>query len=207
MQSLLILVAPAIIAASIYMVLGRMIRRLQAEHLSIIRPKWLTKIFVTGDVFSFLVQASGAGLQAKGDIDSYNLGRTIVIAGLIIQIVIFGFFVIVAVLFNLRVNKNPTPVSTDRSLRWQRLMHVLYFASAIILVRNAIRVVEYAEGHDGFIISHEYMLYIFDALFIFAVTAILLVYHPNRVIGSGRQINDQDRESGSLEFVQRTRAK
>lgn len=58
-QTLLLLVAPALYAASIYMILGRLIRNLEAERLSIIRTTWLTKIFVLGDVLSFLVQAGG----------------------------------------------------------------------------------------------------------------------------------------------------
>lgn len=47
-QSILILVAPALFAASIYMVLGHVIRLLHADDISIIKPKWLTKIFVAG---------------------------------------------------------------------------------------------------------------------------------------------------------------
>lgn len=59
MQSALILIAPAFLAASIYMTLGRIITMLQAEQYSIIPLRWLTKIFVAGDVLSFLMQASG----------------------------------------------------------------------------------------------------------------------------------------------------
>jgi hypothetical protein len=58
-QTLLPLVAPALFAASIYMILGRIIRFVDAEHLSFIRTTWLTKIFVLGDVLSFLVQCLG----------------------------------------------------------------------------------------------------------------------------------------------------
>jgi hypothetical protein len=59
MQSLLLLLAPALFAASIYMVLGRIIRLTDGESHSLIRASWLTKIFVTGDVLSFLAQSGG----------------------------------------------------------------------------------------------------------------------------------------------------
>jgi len=59
MQSALILIAPAFLAASIYMTLGRIIFMLDGEKCSLIKLKWLTKIFVAGDVLSFLMQASG----------------------------------------------------------------------------------------------------------------------------------------------------
>lgn len=58
-QSLLILLAPTLYAASIYMVLGRIISFLHGEHLSYIPVKWMTKVFVAGDVLSFILQAAG----------------------------------------------------------------------------------------------------------------------------------------------------
>jgi hypothetical protein len=59
MQSLLILVAPALFAASIYIILGRVILMVDGERFSLVRQKWLTKTFVAGDVLSFLMQGSG----------------------------------------------------------------------------------------------------------------------------------------------------
>lgn len=41
------------------MILGRLILALNASSNSIIRPSWLTKIFVIGDVISFLMQCGG----------------------------------------------------------------------------------------------------------------------------------------------------
>lgn len=64
-QTLCLLVAPALFAASIYMVLGRLILYLRSAALSPIKPSRLTKIFVVGDVLSFLVQVMGAGLLAQ----------------------------------------------------------------------------------------------------------------------------------------------
>jgi hypothetical protein len=58
-QSLLLLLGPSFFAASIYMILGRTIRLTGGERHSLIRPKWLTKIFVIGDVLSFFVQSGG----------------------------------------------------------------------------------------------------------------------------------------------------
>lgn len=59
-QSLLLLLAPALFAASIYMVLGRIILLTDGEEHSLIRAKWLTKVFVLGDVLSFLTQSTGS---------------------------------------------------------------------------------------------------------------------------------------------------
>jgi hypothetical protein len=59
------LLAPTLFAASIYMILGRLVRLLDAEQFALIRSRWLTKFFVMGDVLSFLSQGAGkSSLQA-----------------------------------------------------------------------------------------------------------------------------------------------
>jgi hypothetical protein len=59
MQSVLLLVAPALYAASIYMYLGRVIVLVRGEKFSLLRVNWMTKIFVAGDMLSFIMQSSG----------------------------------------------------------------------------------------------------------------------------------------------------
>jgi hypothetical protein len=59
MQSLLILVAPALFAASIYIILGRIMLMVDGERYSLVRQKRLTRTFVAGDVLSFFMQGAG----------------------------------------------------------------------------------------------------------------------------------------------------
>jgi hypothetical protein len=58
-QTIGILLAPTLIAASIYMGLGRIIELVGGSSLSLIRRSWMTKIFVGGDILSFFLQAAG----------------------------------------------------------------------------------------------------------------------------------------------------
>lgn len=58
-QTLLILVAPSLIAATVYMILGRIILATDGERYSFIKKKWLTKIFVASDIVSFFILAVG----------------------------------------------------------------------------------------------------------------------------------------------------
>ena len=58
-QIMFILVAPALFAATIYMELGRIIMLCDSAHHSLVPLRWLTKIFVAGDVLSFVLQALG----------------------------------------------------------------------------------------------------------------------------------------------------
>jgi hypothetical protein len=196
MQSLLLLIAPALFAASIYIVLGRVILLVDGEQYSLIRQKWLTKIFVTGDVISFLVQAGGGGIQGAGSLDLLHAGEKIIVVGLFLQLAFFGFFIVVAGLFHYRfVKANPrskmqSPLSNDtvqhanveaHQLPWKRHLLALYIASALIMVRSIFRVIEYVQGNNGYLLRHEVFLYIFDALLMFLVMCLFNWVHPAEV--------------------------
>ncbi|KAF3015980.1 hypothetical protein E8E15_001418 [Penicillium rubens] len=185
-QSLLLLLAPALFAASIYMILGRMILRLDSEKLCIFKKKWLTKFFVAGDVLSFSVQAAGGGIMAGGSWDSLHLGEKIVVAGLIIQVLFFGFFIITSAIFHIRLYKSPNQQSLVLSGIWQKHMTVLYVASMLIMIRSIFRTVEYAMGNNGYLLRHEVFLYVFDGLLMFAAMLLLNFIHPSEMISLSR---------------------
>ncbi|KAI3574301.1 RTA1 like protein-domain-containing protein [Fusarium oxysporum f. sp. albedinis] len=186
-QSVFLLIPPSLFAASIYMTLGRIIRGLgpKGESCSIVRVKWLTTLFVVGDVFSFLVQSSGAGMMAAGD--DPTMGENIVIGGLVIQVLFFGLFVVAAVIFQLRYRKigsNWRAVGSSNTASvfdWERMLMMLYATSALILIRCFFRIVEYVMGADAYPLKNEWTLYIFDALLMAAVMVIFYIWYPSRV--------------------------
>lgn len=211
MQSLLILVAPALFAASIYIILGRVILMVDGERYSMVRQKWLTKTFVAGDVLSFMMQGSGGGIMAMGTLNSMELGEKIIIGGLFVQLIFFTLFVCVAGDFHRRlikdtpVKKRYTPGTLFRKVRhnrldssnipitavlsreavqelpWKRHLYILYATSALILVRSIFRVIEYIQGNAGYLLSNEVFLYIFDATLMFLVMVLFNWVHPSQV--------------------------
>jgi hypothetical protein len=72
------------------MVLGRIIAGLDASRLSLVPMRWQTRLFVCGDVLSFLTQMAGGGIQASGSLSGMHTGEKIIIVGLFMQIVFFG---------------------------------------------------------------------------------------------------------------------
>ncbi|KAF9886428.1 hypothetical protein FE257_011460 [Aspergillus nanangensis] len=178
MQSTLLLVAPALFAASIYMELGRIIYLVKGEKLSIIRVSWMTKTFVAGDVLSFLMQASGAGLMVT---EARKTGENVILGGLFVQIIFFGFFLFSAVLFQKRIGRHPTPESADTYIPWRKHLFALHGSSILILIRSIFRVVEYIQGWDGYLLSTEVYIYIFDGLLMWFVAVIFVVIHPSQV--------------------------
>lgn len=120
---------------------------------------------------------------------SQSTGNNIIIGGLIVQIIFFGFFVICAIFFQRRIATNPTPESVGDYVPWQKHLYALYATSILILIRSIIRVVEYAQGSDGVLLSTEVFIYVFDATLMFLVMAIFGVIHPSEInflLGRGR---------------------
>ncbi|KAF3763866.1 RTA1 like protein [Cryphonectria parasitica EP155] len=184
-QSLLLLLGPTFFAASIYMVLGRIITLLHGEQFSMVPPKWLTKVFVMGDVLSFFIQSGGGAMLSNAKSESkIKTGNWIIVAGLGVQIVFFGLFVIVALLFHIRIRKYPTMRAKTTSAPWQALLYVLYASSCLILIRSIYRVAEYITGSNGVIQDKEWWLYVFDAVPMVLVTILFCGFHPSREVGS-----------------------
>ncbi|EPS30731.1 hypothetical protein POX_b02266 [Penicillium oxalicum] len=183
-QSLLLLLAPALFAASIYMILGRLIVALNAGSNSIIRPSWLTKIFVVGDVLSFLMQCGGGGfLAAAKTPENANMGQHIILGGLFVQIFFFGFFIVVSIIFHRRMAASPLHYTGTSVIPWQRCMMVLYTISCLIMIRSIYRVIEYAQGSDGYLQSKEAFVYVFDGALMLICCVILVIQHPSKLLG------------------------
>lgn len=181
MQTLLLLLGPALFAASIYMILGRIILLTNGQKFSIVRPSWLTKIFVGGDVLCFLMQGAGGGLMssAKRDLSKRKKGENLIVGGLFVQLVFFGLFVITSALFQ---TKSRAHVKTlPASVTWKKHLYVLYFTSILILIRSVFRVIEYLQGNDGYLLSNEVFLYIFDAVLMLAVMVAMNIVHPGDI--------------------------
>ncbi|THX62081.1 RTA1-domain-containing protein [Aureobasidium pullulans] len=148
-QSSWILIAPTLFAASIYMCFGRLVRHLHAESYSIIPAKWLTKTFVLGDVLSRVVR----------------------------RVLSFGLFMVTAVIFHRRLVANMAR-RVERDVDWLGVMRMLYAVSGLIMIRSIFRLVEYGEGMDGYLMSHEWTAYLFDAVLMIAVTGIYFFKFP-----------------------------
>lgn len=124
--------------------------------------------------------------QAKSA-DDVKLGENIIIGGLFIQIIFFGFFMIVALVFHRRISKLPTRGALMIVSPWKQLIYVLYLSSGLIMVRSVYRVAEYVLGSDGVLMSKEFYLYCLDALPMLLVAVSYNVFHPGRVINKSSQ--------------------
>jgi hypothetical protein len=84
-ESIFILIPPAFFAATIYMCLSRIIRLVEGSHLSIIKPRIVTRVFVLGDYLSFMVQGNASGLFSHPNLRI--VATALVLIGLAIQLI------------------------------------------------------------------------------------------------------------------------
>ena len=81
---------------------------------------------------------------------------------------------------------------------------MLYATSGLILVRSIFRVVEYLQGHDGYLVKSEAWMYVFDALLMFAAAALFNVVHPSQAVPGrrGRPLSVASKETMDMELIE-----
>lgn len=183
MQTLLLLIAPPLFSATLYMTFGRLVTNvLHNEKKLLLYPKYITKFCVVGDILSLLLQAAGGGIMSStsSNPDNFTLGENVILGGLGVQILFFGFFMVIEATYYIRLHRainkteyNSKVINTDlRSFpnklnNWRMILICLFVSSIFILIRSIYRVVEFTEGNNGYIARHEWFLYIFDSLMMF----------------------------------------
>lgn len=125
-------------------------------------------------------------------------GENIIIGGLFVQLVFFGFFVVAAGIFHRRMSLVPTAKASDPAVRWEKYLLTLYVTSALILVRSIFRVIEYLNGNDGVLLRSEVYLYVFDALLMVVVLVWMNWFHPSEL---GLLLRGQSPGKNGLELV------
>jgi hypothetical protein len=170
------------------MVLGRVIRSFGAEHLASMRPKKITVIFVLNDVLCFCTQLGGAGVQVTGDANIMDIGKKVVLAGLIFSLVVFAFFIWIVATLHRRLQQSPTNLLImNPGLYWQRYMLALYVACFALMVRNLVRTIQFGASETSPINTKEVYIYVFDGFLMFFSMLVLIVYHPGLLIKKARR--------------------
>lgn len=176
------------------MMLGRTIRLAKGDDISLIKPKWCTRIFVGADVSTLMLQGlgkinreqaqggqltqSGASIMGTRKLALALAGEKIVIASLALQVTAFMAFVIVGAHFHVRMNEKSRSVGIMAKADWRRMLWILASVSSLILLRCVYRLIEYSTGNTSYLHTHEWPLYVFDAVPMALVLALMLVLQP-----------------------------
>ncbi|CAG8114559.1 unnamed protein product [Penicillium salamii] len=184
----LIVIGPVFVCASLYMLMDRLIwpageenGEKQESFLFVrVRRLWLPRVFVTLDVISCLVQASGSGIAASGNWEGAekDTGTGVLIGGLVLQVLTFVAFLLIVGSFNLKAKRDQQPIADGV----KKLITGIYISGFFILVRSIYRVIEFALGVDSYIFSHEWPLYVLEAVPMLIAISLLGWYHPARFL-------------------------
>ncbi|KAG4415649.1 hypothetical protein IFR04_011208 [Cadophora malorum] len=209
-QLLLIVLAPVCMAAACYIVFGRIIyhvvpKKARTFKLLWMPPRFITPIFVAGDVVALLLQTWGAvkitgvDLSAPDAKHQTDQGKMIAEIGVAVQLIFFGLFSIIAMRFNFtsrrfkqdfeqRITASDEKYveidGREKKLKrnWQAILLITNLASVCILVRSVYRMIDFHMGREGYLATHEWTLYIFDSLVIFPAIALFIWWHPSKYL-------------------------
>lgn len=153
-------IAPAFLAARIYLTLSRIVTTFGPDN-SRIKPLPYPRIFIPYDVLSLVLQALGGGTAsaASHSNKSPDTGDHIMITGLAFQV--FTLLVDFAVRIVVRMNRmgeaalDPTHATLRRSMKFRLFLVALTLATICIFIRSVCRVVELGEGWNGPLIKSQ----------------------------------------------------
>ncbi|KAF7966856.1 hypothetical protein HWV62_36715 [Athelia sp. TMB] len=195
-QDLLILLSPCFFLAADYMILGRLAVSLTTSSAPVsskcllLPATRIAQIFVWGDVTTFLIQAVGGAMTTQAA--HANLGKKIALVGLILQLISFGLFTGLLLAFGFRVRKlfpevwSHSPSSGRKD--WRILFWATAFTCVAILIRSGFRIIEFSQGANGYITTHEAFFYFFDSLpLLLAISLFVFVWPPTYTHPQGLQ--------------------
>ncbi|KAF7173040.1 hypothetical protein CNMCM5623_005141 [Aspergillus felis] len=146
LQTLLILVAAPLLAATLYMSAGRMIEALSAQKFSCMSPRWMTRIYVLVDIACIITQFMGAGMMSSGDPSKLAASKTLIVGGLITQFVAVIFFILLCCRIHMKLRAEVWV----GVVRWTSAFIAIEAIGVLLLIRNVVRAVEYLQGSGGF---------------------------------------------------------
>ncbi|KAK2813271.1 hypothetical protein FQN49_008310 [Arthroderma sp. PD_2] len=193
--------APAFLAAGIYLTLSRIVTVFGAEN-SRIRPLWYPRIFIPCDILALALQGAGGGISSTaGDDDrsQADLGKNIMIAGLIIQVVTLTIFMGLATDFALRTQSRIRAIGSAAldssyshlraSSQFKFFLMALAVSTLCIYVRSIYRIAELSEGWDGPLLSNEGLFIGMESVLVIISVLVLNAFHPSRCFKAGYDIN------------------
>ncbi|KAM5349809.1 hypothetical protein ACJ41O_006314 [Fusarium nematophilum] len=187
MQVCCLIIAPAFNSAAIYLMLKHIVEIFGPEW-SVLAPKQYTTIFITADVISLVLQATGGGLSATAGTDNkdqFNLGNNIMMAGVSFQVATLTVFAALTGLFLVRRvrARSQYPIAgsaleTWNSTKFRWFISGLLVAFVAIFTRCVYRIAEMEGGWGNSLMRDEITFILLEGLMIVIATMAQTVLHP-----------------------------
>ncbi|KAK4144529.1 RTA1 like protein-domain-containing protein [Dichotomopilus funicola] len=186
-QIVAIILAPTLLCISVYLTLKHVCLALNPA-LSRVRPRLYPFIFVPMDVSCLLVQAIGGSLAASGARTNYVMtqhGNRCIIAGIVLQVVVLGFFGITAGDYLVRVKKwvnspeaTPEALAIWKDKKFRLFVYAVGGAYTGILIRCIYRIAEMAGGWGNYIMQDEPSFVVLEGFMVLIAGVLLAISNP-----------------------------
>ncbi|KAI0756926.1 RTA1-domain-containing protein [Daedaleopsis nitida] len=190
-QTTVLVLAPTPFVAALFVGFGRITARLGSDY-SRLRPVFYSRVFLTLDVISIMVQGAGGGMAASAqDPDKIRLGSNVILGGLIIQIASMTIFCFLMAEYAWRragdrpyhktsYTESAEKMPMDRHVKM--LIAGICITTAFTYVRCIFRVIEFADGFNGTIAHTEMLFNVFDGMMITLAMYTLNFMHPGLLL-------------------------
>ncbi|ORY70373.1 RTA1 like protein-domain-containing protein [Pseudomassariella vexata] len=191
-QSVLLLMAPTLISATIYLHAERVFVAVQADK-PILPWKLRTykRVFLLFDAFSLIIQTAGSVMRLTNHISWVRTGNRLVMTGVGEQMLFVLLFLFVAGKFQYNLSRNPTARVAGRGqgggslenmpvIPYAKHLYLLYASSAMVGIRCLIRLLETLYP-TSIVKTSEVFLYVFDAGFMILIMKSFHFIHPSEL--------------------------
>ncbi|KAF5519377.1 Protein RTM1 [Colletotrichum aenigma] len=181
----LIVLAPLFVAAGNYLLIGQLIRNVlppSRHRIFNIPARLLTRIYVTLDIICLCVQSSGSSMASAnswvGPLS--DIAMKILLAGLALQVLVFSTYMCILLRYHKLSRMMAVP---EAPAGWFGILKAVYISSFLILIRCVYRMIEFAEGPEGYTMTHEWMFWVFEGITMVVAIAVFCVWHPGKFLG------------------------
>ncbi|KAJ5723453.1 RTA-like protein [Penicillium malachiteum] len=166
-----------------YLILGRILYYI--PYHSPIHPGRVFSTFIAVGVIIEVITANGAVQLASANStkQQQNVGKALLKAALILQLILMAAFVALATRFHFNCRKGSV-----LNHKIKRCLIVLYISCTLITVRTIYRTVEYFTAaslntysdiqHISPVLKQEWFFWFFEVVFVYSNTTMLNIFHP-----------------------------
>jgi hypothetical protein len=205
MQICCLIISPAFISAGVYLVLKHIVINFGDEW-SRLPPKWYTRIFIAGDIFSLVLQGAGGGIAATADPESkaLDVGTDLMTAGVIWQVVCLAFFGYFLVEYGIRTRRHQNQLSLHattllRSTKFRLFMGSIVLAYLSIFIRCVYRIPELTGGWGSPLMRNEVEFIVLEGVMIVIAVLALTIFHPGFCFPALGKDKKKDKMAKSLD--------
>ncbi|PSN67380.1 parasitic phase-specific protein PSP-1 [Corynespora cassiicola Philippines] len=178
-QIICITVAPVFYCAAVYVLLTQVIL-LVDKSLSRFDPRYFYWFFIPADIVSLVLQATGGALSAVGDTaEDVQVGVDISKAGLIFQVVVLTFFLILFADYLIRCWQKDASLLSGK-MRF--FLSFMFLAVSFILLRCVYRIIELKDGYFGPSFRNEPNFIALESSVMCVAVLCLNIGHPGRAL-------------------------